>query len=683
MRTRTFPSFLSTGLLWGVSTDEEVGALRYNCRQDELPTWGYTRHDGRYFGAQELNDSAIRAELHTTHVVQPQGTSWSARIDAKAELGQQLALHWHLALDCDGALDQQSCVQDAGWGRMEVKERALDGYSASYIVRGRSEIAPRWAMEVNVRQHEQDTATYYGSADVGVLQLKDRIERDMRLSKAPRKQHRATSMFEESGDLKNEVAADLTLLVFRVGCRESCEVEITFHGDLDESEADVNPVTDSATILAAAAEAMARFEERFARAFPLPDSTEDSDRESAKRALSSQLSGIGFFYGTPEIRDSAEVEQKAASPVTPAPIVLFTGTPSRPFFPRGFLWDEGFHLLQLADWDPSMAMFIVAHWLNAMYIHTASTPPGVSVCKGGWIPREMILGAEAATRVPSEFIPQHVDIANPPTLLLAVEKLATIASRSAATCPAETPESCAVGDANGDDSFGSKFNQFLEKFAPALDRWVQWFLHSQAGPAKTPGSFRWRGRPANHEKLLTNTLASGLDDYPRAAIPTADEHHVDLLAWMIRACQIMAKLQDHLAALGKARSFNTDYKALSEQLAAGLDTLHWSDELKAYADVGLDSKKGQIVSEIVFRCGRPSDAGTVDIGVSEQQLRSRSVPCPSTHPRPMYPLGDGQGGLLTRDRYVIRSRAMMHLPHIGYATKTACLSFPAHESERA
>lgn len=69
-------------------------------------------------------------------------------------------------------------------------------------------------------------------------------------------------------------------------------------------------------------------------------------REMVSSAIANMLGGIGYFYGSTIVRSTADPKMQSQSGLTGP---LLTAVPSRPFFPRGFLWDEGFH--QVGAWS--------------------------------------------------------------------------------------------------------------------------------------------------------------------------------------------------------------------------------------------------------------------------------------------------------------------------------------------
>lgn len=82
------------------------------------------------------------------------------------------------------------------------------------------------------------------------------------------------------------------------------------------------------------------FSDRFRETFSLEDKGfRPEDVAAAKAALSNMLGGLGYFAGRTEVRGAGLNGRNGYS----FEARLFTGVPSRSFFPRGFLWDEGFH----------------------------------------------------------------------------------------------------------------------------------------------------------------------------------------------------------------------------------------------------------------------------------------------------------------------------------------------------
>ena len=296
-----------------------------------------------------------------------------------------------------------------------------------------------------------------------------------------------------------------------------------------------------------------QFDGKFEEKFPLgAKGFSEEQVQFAQAALSNMVGGIGYFYGR-----SLVISHLVKEPTDYWESALYTGVPSRPFFSRGFLWDEGFHQLLISQWDANISKDIIGHWLDL-------------INSEGWIPREQILGDEARTKVPAEFVVQHNENANPPTLILPIKSMI---------------------------DKGVLEQDYLQKIFPRLKAWFNWFNTTQLG--KLPSTYRWHGRNAKSDRELNpKTLTSGLDDYPRASHPSDDERHIDLRCWMAFASGLMADIAE---AVGE-KSDELVYRATNRHLSDNklLDKHHWS-KAQMYSDFGNHTK----LVKLVFRSSRP------------------------------------------------------------------------------
>lgn len=294
----------------------------------------------------------------------------------------------------------------------------------------------------------------------------------------------------------------------------------------------------------------------------------------SKALFSNLIGGIGYFHGehlvdrsyAPEYEEENEAfhfataeararnQQKVEGPYT-----LYTSVPSRPFFPRGFLWDEGFHLLPILDFDPEVAMQIVSSWFEGL------------MDEDGWIPREVILGQEAASKVPAEFQVQYPHYANPPTLFMVLEALLDKAKYG-----------------SGENALDQGLlKAWLERLYPLLQRNYEWYRETQYGDLKgydrgeirsRKEGYRWRGRTPQH------ILTSGLDDYPRAQPPHPGELHTDLLSWIGMMTRALRRVASFLGQSDDAEKYGKTLEAIKRNV----DDLHWDQGNRTYCDVTVD-----------------------------------------------------------------------------------------------
>ena len=340
------------------------------------------------------------------------------------------------------------------------------------------------------------------------------------------------------------------------------------------------------------------FRERFNKVFKRQAPFDAANySEFAQNIFSNLLGGIGYFHGTSLVdrsyadeyleEDEGFWEEAKAAREKPGvvkeegPTELFTSIPSRPFFPRGFYWDEGFHLLPISEWDMDLTLSIVKSWFEL-------------VDEDGWIGREQILGDEARSKVPQEFQTQYPHYANPPTLFFILTKFIDTFEKVQATSDAAPG---AVGVSAEDLPTAHLHHreaaiQYLREIYPKLRRHYNWFRSTQVGEIRafdreafsSKEAYRWRGRTPEH------CLTSGLDDYPRPIPPHTGELHVDLLSWVGMMSRCIKRIA---VAIGETEDAAIFGKA-EIAVIRNMDDLHWSEKEQTYCDATIDDYEESI-----------------------------------------------------------------------------------------
>ncbi|XP_066581367.1 uncharacterized protein GCS1 isoform X2 [Prorops nasuta] len=537
LKTRD-PHSLVTGLMWYFPhlLQQNRNRLRHWCEQgDGLDRYSWLEHDGRTFGIQEIVDNS--AILTTSFVKRPGGRyggEWTVRINVSSQHhdrdGEEISLIFYTAIEDNTKGNIKASIgNDEQITGVKGSTKGLGSFDLRII-----------PIKGEVQEH-----SFLSAIAPGLNLLKETILHNFKLaSQKGSKKRRIVLAGEQLPITPEGKRLDPNFIATQVTGKIPFEIEIAYESNSYTDKLDKLSGSNFDTLLEMH---RSTFNTKFEQIFKLRSKGySESDISFAKMALSNMIGSIGYFYGNAQVQS---IYTKGPVPYWKAP--LYTAVPSRSFFPRGFLWDEGFHGLLISSWDLEIELDIINHWFDLMNVE-------------GWIPREMILGQEALAKVPQEFVTQVNTNANPPTFFLTLNFLIQ----------------------HKHDEMLREHFEFLDKIYPRLQAWFNWFNTTQQG--NLPSTYRWRGRDGiTNRELNPKTLTSGLDDYPRASHPSEDERHIDLRCWIAFASNVMSQITEILHHSNKRYSETFDYLS-DNQL---LNQLHWSPSTQAYADYGLHTNK--------------------------------------------------------------------------------------------
>lgn len=263
-----------------------------------------------------------------------------------------------------------------------------------------------------------------------------------------------------------------------------------------------------------------------------------------KHAVYNVLGGVGYYWGKIKIHFDEKPEKGKYHMGFRYALDdkgLLTGSPSRSFFARGFLWDEGFHNILISQMNYNVTIDIIDSWLSTM----SST---------GYMAREQIRGVEQEAQVDPKFHTQDKMMANPPTFIFPINNIINFYKYY-----------------NEEKDLRNVHN-FLKKVYDKFASWYEWYEFYQKGTSSSSNKmessnskyYAWQGRNSEHN------LASGLDDFPRGMTPNIYERHLDLYIWVMELTKCLRNLAE-IFDYELVSHFDTKLKQLTEGLSGFKD----------------------------------------------------------------------------------------------------------------
>eukprot|EP00967_Tisochrysis_lutea_P059275 scaffold75563_cov30-Tisochrysis_lutea.AAC.1 len=414
LRSRTIPTALVAGLMWTSARPDgtaEQSTLRHQCEQDSIQKYGFSQHDGRGYGHQLILDPENGIALNTSFLRAPflhSGGSgskfatggWAVRITGKPTMQRAKDQHVYFYV----AIDSEFADHDMMTGSLHIVPAANSHPAQEFLVTGTAASLGDFSILMEARETlEESSGAGAASLPIHVWGSAIRKHSHLNVDEIVMEQTSGTRHanagvdkdHQNLGRLNGIVDEGSHLLVLQVRSGDRpFEIDITYlpakgNDDLEgqgtEICSDLSKEHCKKSIIAQhrqwhgvplGEEIVQRadaFRSRLINTFGLKCRVDKADDELAKArcqspllngrplgskeidfaaaALGAQLGSLGFFYGQTILAQSDA--DKAPERTALAPLLSIV--PSRPFFPRGFLWDEGFHVLLVGAWDEDLA----------------------------------------------------------------------------------------------------------------------------------------------------------------------------------------------------------------------------------------------------------------------------------------------------------------------------------------
>lgn len=287
IRART-PMSLIAGLMWiGVKNGQYF--LRHVCQDsDELSTYGWSDHNGRDYGRQELVDHGL---LLTTSFLKVKGEGsgyggdWAVRLDANHErssLSEAEESTTHLFF----------YIADEAGKSITMGSHEPSSRGPLLLASGSHEDVGDW--EVHLRSEDNLEIHRSGFQSTNMHNLSDLV------------QHTLATNAMQSGNLNlpDMTEDSANIMIYQVSIKLPAKIDIVFlsgTGSKDPMIAErVNRLTGR-TLSTSLESKRKDFEERYDQIFNVNNKIVSKELSVGRSALSSLLGGIGYFYGQSKI----------------------------------------------------------------------------------------------------------------------------------------------------------------------------------------------------------------------------------------------------------------------------------------------------------------------------------------------------------------------------------------------